>query len=220
MVLPLRVAAPSVAVRLLRVSEERAGAEAEREVLGGEERTRHGAFVRAVDRDRYLVAHVGLRRELGARLGLAPDAVPLTRLPCPLCGGAHGRPAVAGATGERLHFSLSHAGDLVLLAFAPVPVGADVESHPSAATTAETARALHPDERAELASLPAPQRPAAFARCWTRKEAYLKARGVGLGEDPAVCYVGTGDRPGRPPGWPIADVDAADGYAAAVAYAE
>ncbi|MFG2620764.1 hypothetical protein ACGFXC_24440 [Streptomyces sp. NPDC048507] len=43
---------------------------------------------------------------------------------------------------------------------------------------------LHPAERAELAEPAASERPAAVARCRTRKEAYLKGVGIGLGEDP------------------------------------
>lgn len=182
--------------------------------LSEEERARATAFVRAADRDRYLVAHLALRRELGALLGTAPADVPLTRTACPVCGGPHGRPSVVG---DPLHFSLSHAGDLVLLAFAEVAVGVDVEEYPAASTVEETARALHDRERAELAALPAAERPAAFTRCWTRKEAYLKGTGTGLGEDPSIAYVSTLGAPASPPGWHLADFAVPPGHAAASA---
>ncbi|HEX5569442.1 MAG TPA: 4'-phosphopantetheinyl transferase superfamily protein [Streptomyces sp.] len=202
-------------LHVLRVSEH---AEAARDgaLLSEEERARAVTFLREADRDRYRVAHTVLRRELAGYLDTDPAAVPLTREPCPLCGGPHGRPAVPG---NPVHFSLSHAGDLVLLAFDDAPVGADVEPYPSAVTVAETTGALHPRERAEIGGLPPAARPAAFARCWTRKEAYLKGTGTGLGENPSVTYVGSLMTPAEVPGWTITDVQVPDGYAAAVAVA-
>nr|WP_037681089.1 4'-phosphopantetheinyl transferase superfamily protein [Streptomyces albus] len=198
----------------VRVPEQAAYAEAERAVLDEEERRRADAFLRPADRDRYQVAHLALRRLLGGYLATEAASVELAREPCPGCGGPHGRPAVPGSP---LHFSLSHAGDLVLLAFAPVPVGADVEELPAQRTVAQVSPALHPDERAELAALPAARRPAAFARCWTRKEAYLKGTGSGLSEDLAATYVGAGPAPARLTGWVLADIPAVPGYAAACA---
>jgi len=204
-----------VKLHVLRVSEH-AAAVRDGAVLSEEERARAAAFVHAADRDRYRVAHTALRRELAAYLGTDPAAVPLTREPCPLCGGPHGRPAVPG---NPVHFSLSHAGDVVLLAFDDAPVGADVEAHPTAATVAQTVGVLHPRERAEIGALPTADRPVAFARCWTRKEAYLKGTGAGLGEDPGTTYVGSLAVPAEVPGWTLTDVPAPEGYAAAVAVA-
>ncbi|MCF3102570.1 4'-phosphopantetheinyl transferase superfamily protein [Streptomyces roseoverticillatus] len=185
-------------------------------ILDPAERSRAAAFVRDLHRDRYIASHVGLRLLLGAYLGTDPAAVVLVREPCPGCGGPHGRPAAAGAP---LHFNLSHAGDLALFAFADTPVGVDVEQLQPADVVEDVARVLHPDETAELAALPAQQRPEAFARCWTRKEAYLKGTGTGLSENPSVTYVGSGPAPASPAGWTLSDVEAVPGYAAAVAVA-
>ncbi|PSJ26605.1 4-phosphopantetheinyl transferase [Streptosporangium nondiastaticum] len=185
-------------------------------ILDPAERERAAAFVRDLHRDRYIASHIGLRLLLGAYLATDPAEVVLVREPCPGCGGPHGRPAVAGAP---LHFNLSHAGDLALFAFADTPVGADVEQLQPADVVEEVARVLHPTETAELAALPAEQRPEAFARCWTRKEAYLKGTGTGLSENPSVTYVGTGPGPASPAGWTLSDVEAVPGYAAAVAVA-
>lgn len=214
---------PPVQLRVLHVSASAAGAERDSALLSGEERARAAKFVRRADRERYLVAHVALRRELSDRTGVPPDGLALYREPCPLCGGPHGRPALraeAADAGEGPpHFSLSHAGDLVLLAFAAAPVGVDVEEHPDPGTVDATAAALHPRERAELAALDGPEaRSAAFARCWTRKEAYLKGTGAGLGEDPSVQYTGTAAAgPFSPAGWRLADAAVPSGYAAAYA---
>lgn len=185
-------------------------------ILDPAERDRAAAFVRDLHRNRYIASHVGLRLLLGAYLATDPAAVVLVREPCPGCGGPHGRPAAAGAP---LHFNLSHAGDLALFAFADTPVGADVEQLQPAEVVDEVARVLHPDETAELAALPAARRPEAFARCWTRKEAYLKGTGTGLSENPSVTYVGAGPAPASPAGWALTDVTAPPGYAAAVAVA-
>ncbi|MEU0370284.1 4'-phosphopantetheinyl transferase superfamily protein [Streptomyces sp. NPDC006283] len=199
------------AVRVNAYAPEALAAEG---LLDPDERARCQAFVRDADRVRYRVAHVALRLLLGAYLDQNPAAVRFVREPCPGCTEPHGRPAVPGAP---LHFSLSHAGDAVLLAFAGAPVGVDVEEVPAADAAAEVAAMLHPAERAELAALPRPEFRAAVGRCWSRKEAYLKGVGIGLGELPSVTYVGTGRAPGAVPEWTVTDVACPPGYAAACA---
>ncbi|MCX5206559.1 4'-phosphopantetheinyl transferase superfamily protein [Streptomyces sp. NBC_00237] len=195
-------------------------AEAERtlELLDPGERERHSAFRREEDRARYRAAHAALRRLAGAYLRQEPASLVFGREDCPLCPEPHGRPSLPG-TG--LHFSLSHSGDLVLLAFGATAVGADVEELPSAKQADEVASALHSRERAELAALRGDDgaRVAAFGRCWTRKEAYLKGTGTGIAVPLDGTYVGAGARPGDVPGWRILDVEAPEGYAAAIAYA-
>ncbi|MFH8366844.1 4'-phosphopantetheinyl transferase family protein [Streptomyces sp. NPDC018031] len=204
---------------VLSVSEYTTGPEADTldKVLDASERERAAAFVRAEDQQRYRAAHAGLRVLLGAYLGLEAAAVPFIREPCPGCQEPHGRPAVPGAP---LHFNMSHAGDLVLFAFASAPIGADVERVQEPRVVAQVSGSLHPRERAELAGLAEADRPAAFARCWTRKEAYLKGLGTGLSRDPALDYVGTGTQPVPVGGWTMADVPldhVRTGYAAAYA---
>ncbi|MEU2247874.1 4'-phosphopantetheinyl transferase superfamily protein [Streptomyces sp. NPDC019224] len=182
-------------------------------ILDASELARLEKLVFQPDRDCYTAAHVALRLLLGAHQGVAPDAVRLTRERCPSCDGPHGRPA----TGGGVHFSLSHTRGIALLAFADVPVGVDVEQVPEARVVEEITGQLHPAEAAELAALPQEERPTAFARVWTRKEAYLKGEGVGLAGGLNREHVGTGPRPLDPPGWTVADVAVPAGYAAAVA---
>lgn len=184
-------------------------------VLDSGEKERSARFRKADDRDTYLAGHVGLRLLLGAYLGVPPADVQLDRLPCPLCRQPHGRPVVRG---NPVHFSLSHSGGFCLLAFASTPVGVDVEAVPALAVVEEVGGSLHPREAIELSELDAVDRPAAFARVWARKEAYLKGLGTGLGRAPSLDYLGVAvDAVAGPPGWTIADVVVADGYAAAVA---
>jgi 4'-phosphopantetheinyl transferase len=168
------------------------------------------------DREAYLAAHVALRQLLGRYLGLPPRELAIDREPCPGCGGPHGRPRVPGSP---VQFSLSRTEGLAVLAFAPGPVGVDVEPVPrSPARVARVASRLHDREQAELLALPAGRRPAAFARVWVRKEAYLKALGTGLGRSPARDYLGTRPEPAAPPGWRVADVTVPAGYRAAVSW--
>ena len=102
-----------------------------------------------------------------------------------------------------------------MIALAGAPVGVDVEGVPDPGTVIEVAAQLHPRERAELAALPTADRPAAFARCWTRKEALLKATGVGLNEELSLTYVGAGAQPAVNADWLLADLPTDPGYAAA-----
>ncbi|WP_084729465.1 4'-phosphopantetheinyl transferase family protein [Streptacidiphilus neutrinimicus] len=188
-------------------------------VLDPEEGERAARFLRESDRVLYSVAHTALRTVLAARTGLPAAELRFERAPCPCCGALHGRPRLASVGGPE--FSLSHSGDLVLIGLAPpsVPIGVDVERLPEARAVRETVTTLHPAERAELTAAPGGPSPEAFARVWTRKEAYLKALGTGLGRDPAEDYVGEADPGALPQGWTITTLDAGATYAAAVAVA-
>ncbi|GAA4227670.1 hypothetical protein GCM10022254_15930 [Actinomadura meridiana] len=188
--------------------------------LDDRERKRAGAFVHPRDRARYVSAHVALRRILARYLGVGPADVRFGRAPCPRCAAPHGRPVVLDGSPGNVpppHFSLSHGHGVALVAVASVPVGVDVQRVPSAATVEVCSPRLHVRERADLAGVPPERRPAAFARLWTRKEAYLKGLGTGLGRGPAADYLGDGDAAARPDGWLVDDLPADPGYAAALA---
>ncbi|NJP66334.1 4'-phosphopantetheinyl transferase family protein [Streptomyces spiramenti] len=184
-------------------------------VLDPQEQARAAEFLHRGDRDGYLASHVALRRLLAGYLGRGPSGIAISRAPCPGCGLPHGRPVVTAE--PPLHFSLSHCGELSLLAFAVTPVGVDIEALPGAGTVAEAAEVLHPREAAELAFLGPLERRHAFARVWTRKEAYLKGIGIGLADNPAGHYVGSGPVPARIPGWTVAPVAVPGDHHAAVA---
>jgi 4'-phosphopantetheinyl transferase len=140
---------------------------------------------------RFSAARGWLRLVLGAALTTAPAEVRLSP------DGA-GKPRVV-PTG-RLRFNLSHAGDLALIAVAEHEVGVDVEHVDSGPGGLEAvALACSPAEAAALDGLPPPERPGAFLRLWTAKEAYLKATGVGLATSPATFEVGPADPAGASP---------------------
>ncbi|RNL73915.1 4'-phosphopantetheinyl transferase superfamily protein [Streptomyces sp. I6] len=164
---------------------------------------------------RYAAAHIWLRRLLGERIGVRAADVRFAREPRLRGNGPQGgRPSVLDPA-ERTHFSLSYGGDSVLIGIAARPLGVDIEPVPEAARARTLARVLHPAEAAEIA---ADQDPAlTFARIWTRKEAYLKGIGTGLGRALDADYLGLRDSPASPPGWALANLEVARGYAAAVA---
>ncbi|MET9599088.1 4'-phosphopantetheinyl transferase superfamily protein [Streptomyces sp. NPDC006459] len=212
---PLPVALPGqTRVWAASVAENAAAATARRGELDRSETRRAGLFRRFADVDRFLVAHVCLRDVLGTVLGTPPGRLVIDREPCAACGGPHGRPYLPG---RPVHFSLAHAGDLVLVAVAPVPVGVDVEDLPSDALVHETMAGLHEDERDELLALPRPARPTAFARCWTRKEAVLKSTGQGLAHGARLPYAGTAAEPARTAEHQVYDLPVPPGRVAALA---
>ncbi|MEU9310367.1 4'-phosphopantetheinyl transferase superfamily protein [Streptomyces sp. NPDC048256] len=180
------------------------------------ERGRADAFRRPADRERYVVAHIALRRLLAAYSRTEPQDIVLSRADCPRCGAPHGRPVLAGSPA---HFSLSHSRGVVLIGVACSPVGVDVEPLPRPERVEVCASALHPGERRELAEYPPGDRPAAFARLWARKEAYLKGTGVGVGGWMSDVYLGDEGphAPPRPADWTVLDVPCGSGHAAAAA---
>lgn len=129
----------------------------------------------------YAGVHATLRRVLGDRyLGVPPSAVRFGRDACPRCPDpAHGRPRIEYPA-TTLDFNLSRSGPYWLLAVtAGAKAGVDIERRNSAVGVADVA--LTKDELARMRGLEVPeQRQELFYRAWTRKEAVLKACGVGI----------------------------------------
>jgi 4'-phosphopantetheinyl transferase len=162
-------------------------------------------------RKRSLVGHVALRLVLGEVTATAPESLRFERR-CGHCGGAgHGKAHLAGRSD--LDFSVSHSGELALIAVARGRrVGADVERVRERTDVLAIARgSLSTRERQILECLGTEEaRRAAFFRCWTRKEAYLKGLGRGLAG-------GLDTDPDEALGWQVRSLPAPPGYAAAVA---
>jgi len=136
------------------------------------ERQRAGRLRFERDRRRF-VARRGLRREILA-VYVGRGAADLD-----IRSSTSGEPTL---TGEDLVFSCSHSHELALCAVSRgCELGVDVERlRPVGGARAIADAFFTPSERAALHALPAGQRDAAFLRCWTRKEACLKASGEGL----------------------------------------
>ncbi len=93
---------------------------------------------------------------------------------------AHGKPVLRQH--PEMHFSLSHCHKGVMCVVADRPVGCDIEEiAPLAPEPALLHRCCSPAEAAGI--LAASDQPAAFARCWTMKEAVLKLTGQGMTDD-------------------------------------
>ncbi|MFE0640082.1 4'-phosphopantetheinyl transferase family protein [Streptomyces sp. NPDC058877] len=180
-------------------------------VLDEDEHRRVAAFIRDADRALYAFAHIALRTVLSHLTGVAPGELRFARDPCPCCGKPHGRPVLTTGAPE---FSLSHTRGLVVIGTASTPIGVDAETVPAPEAAEQLAKVLHPAERAELEASRPEARPGVFARLWSRKEAYLKGLGTGLGRDLAADDVRHGVE-----GWQLADLAAGPDHAAAVAVA-
>ncbi|MEY5100927.1 MAG: hypothetical protein RJA36_3646 [Pseudomonadota bacterium] len=174
-------------------------------------------------RRRYGVAHAILRRLLAAQLGA--DAASLR-----LVTGPHGKPALRDQ--PQLCFNLSHAGDRAMFALAwQRDVGVDLEPvSPDTEVDAVARHVFSPEECDALAELPGAERREAFFRIWTRKEAYIKALGLGLAY-PTQSFAVSGRRqdgdallldrslPQAKQLWRVAEIAAPTGHCAALAAA-
>ncbi|MBD3308099.1 4'-phosphopantetheinyl transferase superfamily protein [candidate division KSB3 bacterium] len=148
-----------------------------RKILAPDEIQRADRFRFAQDRQHFTVARGVLRQLLGRYLQRDPAQIQLQY-------NAYGKPALAASERQpALKFNLSHSGELALYAFAyQREVGIDVEWRHRRVEQAEgiAARFFSAQECAALRTVPAQQQQEAFLNCWTRKEAYIKARGRGL----------------------------------------
>ncbi|HKB30973.1 MAG TPA: 4'-phosphopantetheinyl transferase superfamily protein [Streptosporangiaceae bacterium] len=162
-----------------RVTGEPASADVA--VLSDAERERAARFLRPGDRTRFVAAHAAQRRLLGRYLDADPAVIRFGRSPCCKCGsGEHGRPSIEWPPTGLSH-NLSGSGEHWLLAVsAGAQVGVDIECHRDIDVDRMTEACLTESERAQLRGQPDEVRRQLFFRCWTRKEAVLKACGVGL----------------------------------------
>lgn len=218
---PNRPALDDQQVHVWRIDLARKGERADEltSLLSADERTRAVRFHFDRHRCHYIVGRATLRRILASYLALAPDEVVFRY-------GPQGKPELPDRKGPRLEFNLSHSGDLGLCAVARWPLGIDLERLrvvPDADLIA--ARFFTPAEVAQQQA--AADRNAALLRHWTRKEAVIKAVGVGLsmpldtfdvsslGRGP-ITWADAGDARGT---WHVVDFEAVAGYVAALALA-
>jgi len=173
-------------------------------LLSPHETARAARFRHALDHDTYIIAHAFWRVVLGAALDVDPTQVNLARSP-------HGQPLLPG-TG--LVTSLSHSGTMVAVAVGHgAAIGVDIEGHPQRAPLHDIVSVLcTPAEAAAMFALEGEARTRALLELWTRKEALLKAFGVGLRVPPSTINADTeraidppADAAGAPPCrlWPL-----------------
>ena len=156
------------------------------DLLDAAEQERARRFVFAVDQTRFIAAHGWTRQILGRYLKRAPQDLQFAL-------GPHGKPALTGHSGDAtLCFNLSHSLDKALLAVSNgVPLGVDIEAiRPDLHDAALASGVLTADEFAELVQLPPRQQTGVFFACWARKEACMKALGLGLALEPKTLHIG------------------------------
>ena len=184
-------------------------------------------FYFAKDRDYFIAARGVLRTILGRYLGVDPGQVHFRY-------NSYGKPSLDHPPGEdALNFNLSHSAGLALYAFTCARrVGIDLEYMRADVDYEQLARrnfSLY--EKAVFQALPPEQKRQAFFNCWTRKEAYVKARGEGLSialeqfdvslkpGEPARL-LGSREDPGETAQWSLQELAPGSGYAAALAVEE
>jgi 4'-phosphopantetheinyl transferase len=175
------------------------------------------------DRRRFIRTRTALREILSDCLSL-PACQIVFRY------GSHGKPQVAGTGDLETHFNVSHSEGLAVIAVVRSHrVGVDIEwAQPGAGKDGVAEQVMSESELARFRSLPASLRDEAFIACWTRKEAYLKALGIGISDSVKRCSVSflPGERPeilecrdehDSPNRWSLVAFSPAEGFAGAVA---
>jgi 4'-phosphopantetheinyl transferase len=172
------LALPADEVQLWRGDLEALAADESRwqKVLSSDESTRAARFHFSRDRQRFVASRALLRTVLSCYLATDASSVSFSysKKGKPGLGPAHG--------GSDIRFNIAHSGGIALLAFTRHrEIGVDVEQVRHDFDSGAIARRFFSThEQNQLADLPAEEKVDAFFRCWTRKEAYIKATGDGL----------------------------------------
>jgi 4'-phosphopantetheinyl transferase len=192
--------------------------------LAADERARAERFQLKTSRERYIVARGVLRSILGTYLNRAPESLRFRY-------GSRGKPELVPESAEGvIRFNVSHSGRVALYAIASArEVGIDLELIRHRVRVEQMAdRFFSRREIETLRALPTHLRRRAFFLCWTRKEAYIKAKGEGLSlpldrfdvsltpGEPAVL-LSTQQDPDEAPRWSLQELSPAPGYVGALA---
>ena len=146
------------------------------QILSQEERERSARFRFQKDRDCFIAAHGLLRVILGRYLSVEPEQLRF-------CTNDFGKPSLCPSSEfELIRFNMSHSEKFCLYAFSGGrEVGIDLEFIRPLGNINEIAKQFFSSQEVEtLPSLSRDRQTNAFYNCWTRKEAYIKARGEGL----------------------------------------
>ncbi len=189
------------------------------DLLSEGERVRAARFVFERDRRHFIAAHAGLRLVLGGLLGIEASAVALVE-------DGNGKPRLAGT--PPVFFNLSHSHGLAAVAVSgQFEVGLDIERlRPTDLSGVVSCFSAH--ERAALAGLPQEAHASHALIAWTRKEAFVKATGLGLtfpldrfdvsiGPDQPARLLRIADAPEEAARWQMAHLVPDDGYVGTVA---
>jgi 4'-phosphopantetheinyl transferase len=194
-------------------------------LLSADEREHGARFLRASDRDAYVVVHGVMRRVLASYCGIPPAALTIGR-----ASGGKPRLEFAGERGD-VRFNLAHSGACALLAVGRGEIGIDVEVQRDDIEALSLAdRFFFGDERAAIVAAAREARARTFFRYWVAKESVLKAQGVGLafpldgfsiefGADGDTATVRSSDRIALSDAWRVRMLPVPSGWHAALAAA-
>jgi 4'-phosphopantetheinyl transferase len=197
-----------------------------RDSLDDDERSRADRFYFSRDRERFIVARGVLRALLSRYLNRAPASLSFSY-------SIHGKPSLVSESGaDKIRFNLSHSHGTALYAVTcGREIGVDLEFIRCDLEAEQIAeRFFSRREIVTLRALPLHLRKCAFFLCWTRKEAYIKARGEGLSMpldqfdvslipgEPATL-LSTQPDTDEALRWSLRNLTPASGYAAALAAA-
>ena len=221
----LALAATDLHVWQVALDQPEASVARFRAVLSADERARVDRFHFDRDRRRYIVARGGLRSIIGRYLDLAPERLTFDY-------GPQGKPHLSPVSSQTpLHFNVAHSHELALYAITLAhEVGIDIEyTLRQVADIDQLAdRFFSANENTVYRTLPVIDRRAAFFRCWTRKEAFIKATGEGLShpldrfdvtlapDQPAAILTIDGE-PADASAWSLFHLEPAADYVGAVA---
>ncbi|MDF0487300.1 4'-phosphopantetheinyl transferase superfamily protein [Sphingomonas sp. H39-1-10] len=178
-------------------------------MLDPAERARAARFAFARDRRRFIVRRARLRAVLADATGVAAERLVYTE-------NAYGKPALVDGP----KFSASHSHELWAVAVSDRELGLDVEYRQPGIDWRDLAAGLFgAGERTALAALAEDDAARGFFDCWARKEAFVKAIGIGLSyplDAFAVSVTPEARLLSGADGWAIASVALADGYSGAL----
>jgi 4'-phosphopantetheinyl transferase len=195
-----------------------------RKVLSPDELERAERYRFDQHRNEFILTRAVLRRVLAPYTAQSPESLSFAY-------SAQGKPALNNGPPD-LRFNVSHTEGLAVLALVrDREIGVDAEKirpQPDAQKLAK--RFFSAEEQRFLGKLSGDELQRAFFRCWTRKEAYIKAKGEGLSiplhafdvsleEDQPAALVGTRPDPSEAGRWTLYDLSVGQGYAAALAVA-
>ncbi len=144
--------------------------------LSPDEKQRADRFHFDQHRNEFILSRGTLRVVLASYLGSSPESLSFEY-------SKHGKPALSEAyAAQKLNFNLSHTAGMMLLGVVRERrIGVDIEKIRSEFNVLEIAeRFFSPQEQHGLRELATISQYDVFFRCWTRKEAYIKAKGEGL----------------------------------------
>lgn len=214
-------------VHIWRASLEQSPATVEnlRQLLSADEQSRADRFHFEKDRKHFTTARGYLRKLLGRYLEIAPAEIRFSYT-------EYGKPSLAPELDQRLKFNVAHSGGLSLYAFTAIgEIGIDLEHIRPEFTVDDIARRYFSAAEVDsLDQLPLAARHQAFFDCWTRKEAFIKAKGLGLSlglnqfdvtvrPDQPAALLRTGWDLTEASRWSLASIAVGEDFAAAVAVA-